>query len=135
MPFYEYRCNTCEQAVTLFYKSYGDYDQATPTCPHCHSENLTRLISQVAIKRPTALHNYKDMSSQQMLSVMESGDSQAMGELFKQVGETVPDAVDRSYNEVTERLLKGDSPSKIDSDLKASAVKLDKTAPKPKGKA
>ena len=48
MPTYEYRCNGCQRKVTLKYKTYAEYDAATPTCTRCGSTDLTRLISRVA---------------------------------------------------------------------------------------
>ena len=114
MPSYDYRCNHCGRALTLFYKTYSDYDAATHTCPHCESTDLTRLISRVTIAKPG--RNYGNMSSQEMLSVLEGGDSQEMGQLFQQVGESVPGS-DKEYHEVTDRLLKGDKPQSIEADL------------------
>ncbi len=114
MPSYDYRCNNCERALTLFYKTYSAYDAATHTCPHCASTDLTRLISRVTIAKPG--RNYGNMSSQEMLSVLEGGDSQEMGQLFEQVGAGVPGA-DSEYHEVTDRLLKGDKPQAIEADL------------------
>lgn len=119
MPSYDFRCQSCGRHIVLTYKSYRDYDAAAHTCPHCASTDLTRLISRVAIARPT--RSYAGMSSQEMLSVMEGGDSREMGELFRQVGDTVPDGMDNQFNEVTERLLHGDKPEKVEADLRAAS--------------
>lgn len=115
MPSYEYRCNVCSRPTTFTYKTYKEYDEAERRCPNCGSAELTRLISRIAIARPT--RNYASMSSQEMLSVLESGDSREMGEMFRQVGETVPEGMDPQFVETTERLLKGDKPEHIDADL------------------
>jgi putative FmdB family regulatory protein len=116
MPSYDYRCEACGRAVTLFYKTYRDYDAATHTCPHCGSTQLTRLIRRVTLGK-TAEHNYASMSSGEMLSVLEGGDSREVGQLFQQVGAGVP-AADQEYHEVTDRLLKGDKPQTIEADLR-----------------
>lgn len=120
MPTYEYRCKNCGREVTLTYKTYKDYDAATPACTYCDSTDLTRLISRVAIGRPAPTHDFANMSSQEMLSVMEGGDSREMGELFRQVGETVPGGMDQQFNDVTERLLGGDKPEHVEADLQSS---------------
>ncbi len=88
MPSYEFRCQECDNRFTLFYKSYGAYDEATPICPNCDSEKLSRLITSVAI--PKTSHNYNKMSSNEMLSVLESGDSKQVDELYSQVGGASP---------------------------------------------
>jgi putative FmdB family regulatory protein len=115
MPSYDYRCNACGRQITLTYRTYQAYDEATPTCPHCQSTDLTRLIGRVSVARPS--RNYSGMSSPEMLSVLEGGDSREVGAMFEQVGAGVP-ASDGEYHEVTNRLLKGEKPESIDSDLR-----------------
>lgn len=120
MPVYEYRCNACGRKVSLFYKTYKDYDaaQGKRTCPHCGSASLTRLISRVAVPKPT--RNYANMSSDEMLSVLDSGSARDVGEMMQQLGQ---DEVlnDPAMREVTERLIKGDDPAKIERDLSATS--------------
>ncbi len=117
MPNYEYRCKKCKHRFSLSYKTYEDYDKAESTCPQCGSAELSHLITGVILKKPS--HDYTTMAPEEMLSVMDSGDSRQMGELFQQVGgeETVTDP---QFHEVTERLLKGESINRIEKDLQAS---------------
>ncbi len=123
MPAYDYRCNVCGRKFALFYKSYKDYDAAaaanTQTCPNCGSHELTRLISRVAIARPG--RDYAKMSSDEMLSVMEGGDSRELGRMMQQMGQ---DEVvsDPAFSEITERLVKGDDPARIEADLGGSGA-------------
>ncbi|MFO7320491.1 MAG: zinc ribbon domain-containing protein [Chloroflexota bacterium] len=114
MPVYDYRCNQCGRRVALFYKTYKDYDEATHTCPNCGSTDLTRLISRVAIARPS--RNYENMSSDEMLSVLEGGNPREVGEMMRQLGQD-EEGLGDTYKEVTERLLKGESPEKIEQEL------------------
>ncbi len=118
MPVYDYRCNVCGRKSALFYKSYKDYDAASAahahTCPNCGSHDLTRLISRVAIQKPS--RDYANMSSNEMFSVMEGGDSRELGRMMHQLGQD--EAVsDPAFGEVTERLMKGDAPEHIEADL------------------
>ncbi|HVU11664.1 MAG TPA: FmdB family zinc ribbon protein [Phototrophicaceae bacterium] len=122
MPVYEYRCNGCGRKAALFYKSYKDYDQANAkhlhTCPHCGSRDLTRLISRVAIQKGD--HNYAAMSSDQMLSVLNGGDSREVGRMMHELGQD--QAVgDPAFGEITDRLMKGEDPARIESDLSGTA--------------
>lgn len=118
MPVYEYRCNVCGRKAALFYKTYKDYDAAsagnTHTCPHCGSHDLTRLISRVAIQKPS--RDFSRMDSGEMLSVLEGGDSREVGMMMHQLGQD--EAVnDPAFGEITERLMKGDDPERIEADL------------------
>ena len=114
MPTYEYRCKNCGREVTLTYKTYKDYDAATPACTYCDSTDLTRLISRVAIARPG--RNFANMESDEMLNVLEGGDPREVGEMMRQLGQD-EEGLGDTYNEVTNRLLKGESPEKIERDL------------------
>ena len=52
--------------------------------PNATAGELTRLISQVAI--PKSGRDYRNMSSREMLSVLESGETGQVDEMFRQVG-------------------------------------------------
>ena len=66
------------------FKTYALVAAAALRCPQCHSVELTRLISQVAI--PKANRDYRKLSSREMLSVLESGERRQVEEMFRQVG-------------------------------------------------
>ena len=83
MPQYDFRCKACGQRFSLRYKSYAQYDEATPQCPACEASDLARLITAVAI--PRSGRDYAKMSSGEMLSVLESGDERQVDDMFKQV--------------------------------------------------
>jgi putative FmdB family regulatory protein len=119
VPSYDFRCKDCGNVFQLTYKTVRAYEAAERLCPRCESADLARLISRVNIARPG--RDYANMSSNEMLSVMESGDSRAMGELFRQVGETVPGGMDAQYQQVTDRLSKGEPADSVESDLRRAA--------------
>ena len=50
MPLYEFRCHDCKRK-SVFSFTYAEYGQAEPTCPHCQSQQLRRLISRVALAK------------------------------------------------------------------------------------
>ena len=119
MPSYDFRCNQCGRSLTLTYKTIKAYDEATPACPHCESTDLTRLITRVAIAKPS--REYGRMDSQEMLSVLEGGDSREIGQMFQQVGAAVPSS-DKEYHEVTDRLVQGEKPESVEADLRDRAA-------------
>ena len=116
MPTYDYRCKACGERFSLVYKTYADYDAATPRCPQCQSADLARIITNVALPKPA--HDYTSMSPNDMLSVLESGDSRQVGEMFRQVGGDEA-AADPEYREATDRLLKGESIDTVSRDMEA----------------
>jgi len=84
MPQYDFRCDACGHRFSQGFKTYALVDAACLRCPQCHSAELTRLISQVAI--PKANRDYRKLSSREMLSVLESGERRQVVEMFRQVG-------------------------------------------------
>ena len=115
MPTYDYRCKQCQYEFSFFYKTYADYDAAVPACPQCDHTKLSKLISKVALPRPS--HTFDKMSANEMLSVLESGDSKQVGAMFDQVGGASPE-LGAQYHETTQRLLKGESMDKVEKDLR-----------------
>lgn len=90
MPTYEFRCRQCGTEFATFYKSVAAYNAAAPTCPHCAAESLDRIINRISFAAMSRA--YAALSSDEMLSVLESGDTRQVRELYQQVGGTSPEA-------------------------------------------
>ena len=119
MPVYEYRCNACGRKVTLKYKTYAEYDAAIPACSHCGSADLTRLISRVAIQRSTISRlmsgGFDDDDS--ALSDLDNADPRTMGRMLREMSAEVGEDIGPEFDEVVERLERGESPDEIESSL------------------
>jgi putative FmdB family regulatory protein len=119
MPSYDYRCNTCGRTFALFFKSIKDYDpDAVHTCPNCQSRDVIRRIKRVAIQKPS--RDLSQLSSNEMLSVLDGGSSREVGKMFQEVAESAGgDMGDlgETYTEATQRLLKGESMESVERDL------------------
>lgn len=124
MPQYDFRCKNCRERFSLFYKTYLAYDTASPECPHCGHEDLSRLITSVAINKPG--RDFSKLSSNEMLSVLESGDSRQVGEMFQQVGGGDP-TLGAQYHETTKKLLDGKSLGAVEKDLQKANKDTKKT--------
>ncbi|MFZ4828513.1 MAG: FmdB family zinc ribbon protein [Phototrophicaceae bacterium] len=88
MPSYDFRCRECGASITHHFKTIHAYSTATPSCPHCQSTALTRIINGVNLPKQTNQHHFANLSSQEMLGVLESGDQHAVKEMVKQVQQT-----------------------------------------------
>lgn len=87
MPSYDFRCNQCGRAFSRFFKSIHDYQpEAAQPCPHCQSTATSRRIRGVAIPRPG--RDYSQLSSDEMLSVLNGGQEAEMERMFNQVAES-----------------------------------------------
>jgi len=114
MHAYDFRCKTCSISFTLTYKSYRDYDAAEKHCPKCGSIELARVIKRINVQAPT--RDYGRMTSEDMLSVFESGDSRQVGQMFDQVAGTSPE-LGAQFHETTKRLMGGESMESVERSL------------------
>ncbi len=121
MPVYEYRCDDCGRKVTLRYKTYADYDAAIHICPHCRSTNLTRLISRVAFRRTAVARFMSDEISDETAldeAFDQIGDDpRALGRMLREMRDEVGEDVGPEFDEVVNRLERGDSPEDIEASL------------------
>lgn len=114
MPDYPYRCLDCNQPFAVFL-SYQEYDSAVVVCPHCGSENVTRRLGRVRFARSeeSRLDSLADPSQ---LAGIED-DPKAMARLMKQMSSELGEDPGPEFNEVVDRLEKGQSPEQIERDL------------------
>lgn len=119
MPTYEYRCNACGRKVTLQYKTYAEYDEAVPICPHCSSTALTRLISRVAIRRsPLArIMSGGDDIDDSAFDDLDSADPATLGRMLREMSAETGEDLGGEFEEVVERLERGESPEDIEASM------------------
>lgn len=119
MPTYEYRCNACRRKVTLVYKTYDEYDAATPTCSYCGSTDLTRLISRVAISRsPLArFMSGGDDVDDSVLDDLDDTDPRTLGRMLREMSAEVGEDMGDEFDEVVGRLERGENPEDIEASL------------------
>ncbi len=121
MPAYEFRCNDCGRKVTLTYKTYADYDTATPTCPHCESVDLTRLISRVRFKRASSMSRF--MSGEAgpddpgAMDAIDDADPRVLGGLLREMRDETGEDPGPEFDEIVTRLERGDDPEAIEASL------------------
>ncbi len=114
MPDYPYTCQNCNKRFTVFL-SYLEYDNVEIACPHCGSKDVARRLGRVRFARSeeSRLDSLTDPSQ---LSGIED-DPQAMAKLMKQMSSELGEDPGPEFNEVVDRLEKGQSPEDIERDL------------------
>ena len=118
MPAYDYRCNSCKRRVVLKYKTYADYDNATATCPHCQSKDMTRLISRVALaKSESSRFDSLDSMDETALDDMADADPATLGRYMRRMSAGLGEDLGEEFNEVVERLEHGEDPESIESSM------------------
>ena len=116
MPYYDFYCQDCRRRVTLFYKTYADYDAAVPTCPRCGGSNLARRIRRVVVAKSDDAR-FESLADEADLSQLENADPATMARYMRRLGEEMGEDLGDEFTEVVERLEKGESPEDIEASL------------------
>lgn len=118
MPTYEYRCNNCQRKVTLFYKTYAEYDSAEHRCPRCGGADLTRLISRVAVQRPSSVARMMSgEGDDSAFDGLDDMDSRSMGRMLREMSAETGEEMGPEFDEVVNRLERGDDPEEIEASM------------------
>ena len=107
MPIYEYRCNNCRRKVAIYVRNFS----ASPECPHCRSENLSRLFSTFAI-RGTYMDVYEDiLSDHQLTTRLMRNDPSALAEWNRRMSRGMEDdTIGPEYEDMLEKMEHGEMP-------------------------
>ena len=112
MPVYEFRCLECGQRVQLTY-SFSEYDEATPSCTHCGSENLKRRIGHIALAKSEDAR-MDSLMDESALGDLDEEDPRALGRFMRQMSQEMGEDLGGEFDEVVDRLERGQSPEEIE---------------------
>jgi len=112
MPIYEYRCLDCRRRVSRFFRSFAAIEDE-PACPHCGGENLSRLISRVAIVRSEE-SRMDDLADPSILGDLAENDPKSIARWMRKMGSEVGEDMPQEFDEVIDRLEAGQSPDQIE---------------------
>ena len=118
MPLYDYFCQDCQARFDVFI-SYSEYGQRPVTCPHCKGRNVRRRIPRVRVAKSDSARADSladDFSDPSALAGLEN-DPQAMGRVMRKMGKEMGEEIPPEFNEVVDRLEKGQSPEDIEKEL------------------
>lgn len=120
MPYYDYRCQDCGRKLSLFYKTYREYDQATHRCPHCESTALTRLISRVAIGKSEDAR-MESLADEALSGGFDEDDPRSIGRFMRKMGREMGEELEgdlgAEFGEVVDRLETGQAPEDIEKEM------------------
>lgn len=126
MPLYEYRCLDCKKRFDVF-MTYTEYGSKPVTCKHCGNENVTRRIGRIRIAKSED-SRLDDLSDPSSLEGLEN-DPKALGKMMRKMSGELGEEMPPEFNEVVDRLEKGQSPDEIERDLPDLTNDLDTPGP------
>ncbi len=115
MPNYQYRCLNCKRRFEVF-MTYREYGVKQVKCAHCSSENVQRRIGRIRFARSedSRLDDLADPSSLEGLENDPRALGQMMRKMKKELGGEMGEEVGPEFDEVVNRLEKGQSPEEIE---------------------
>lgn len=115
MPVYEYRCRNCKRRVAIR-MAYTEYDSAHPTCRHCGSDNLQRLISRVRIAKSED-SRLDDLADPSNYGDLDENDPKSIGRFMRRMSSEMGENLGPEFDEVVGRLEAGEDPDSIEADM------------------
>ncbi|MCX6056420.1 MAG: zinc ribbon domain-containing protein [Chloroflexi bacterium] len=115
MPTYEFRCQDCRKKFEKLL-TFTEYDHYQAICPLCNSPRTQRVIRNVrfSLGDRSRLANLADPSN---LDALDE-DPKALGRMMKEMqSEMGANDLPAEFDEVVNRLEKGQTPDEIERDL------------------
>ena len=114
MPTYEYHCKDCNHNFEIFL-SYQEYENTPISCPACGGPNPERKIRPIRIAR-TEEARLDSLSDPTLLDSLDD-DPQTLGKMMREMSRELGEDMGPEFDEVVDRLEKGQSPEEIERDL------------------
>jgi len=115
MPYYEFRCLNCHKRFEVFL-TFAQYDAHQAACPHCASLQVERYIRKVRVSRGDR-GRLESLAADENLDSLDY-DPKSLGKMMREMkGEVGADDLPEEFDEVVDRLEKGQSPEDIERDL------------------
>jgi putative FmdB family regulatory protein len=115
MPTYDFICNNCNQRFDVFL-TYNEYGKKTVKCLHCGSKDVRRRMTKVRIAKSEESRMDSMADDFSGFEGLEE-DPKAMGQMMRKMGKEMGEDLPPEFDEVVDRLEKGQSPEDIESAL------------------
>jgi putative FmdB family regulatory protein len=102
MPIYEYHCADCRRPVSLLVMRISD--PATPHCPRCGGERLTRLLSRFATIRSED-DRLESLADPTQLGDLDENDPRSMARWMKKMGGELGDDAGEDWDAMVDEAV------------------------------
>lgn len=117
MPSYEFRCNDTGQTFEVNFKTIADYEAATITSPFTGSNNISRIIRRLAVKKSNLDMGGIMKGDLGALSQLGESDPRTLAYGLKAMADESGGTPHDGFKEVVSRLEAGESPQNIEKKL------------------
>jgi putative FmdB family regulatory protein len=107
MPIYEYRCADCKRRSSLYYQTFSAASSAVPTCSHCGSSNLSKLVSRVfQMKSEDA--QLDDLADPSNFGDLDENDPKSVARWARKLGQQMGEDLGDDWGDMVDRLEAGE---------------------------
>ncbi len=114
MPNYEFRCVDCHKRFEKFF-TFAEYGTTPVACPHCNSNHVERVITRVRVGHSESAY-LENMADPMALGAVDK-DPRSLGKMMRQMSQQIGQDMGGEFNEVVDRLERGESPEQIDKSM------------------
>lgn len=115
MPTYDFICNDCNQRFDVFL-TFAEYGKKKISCAHCNSKNVRRRMTRVRVAKSEESRMESMADDFSGFEGLED-DPKAMGRMMRKMGKEMGEELPPEFNEVVDRLEKGQSPEEIEKEI------------------
>ncbi|WP_447977613.1 FmdB family zinc ribbon protein [Candidatus Nitrospira bockiana] len=96
MPIYEYRCTECRKRSSILVLSLAS--QPAPTCQHCGSAKVQRLMSRFAAPKSEEAR-LESLADPSHFGDLDENDPQSMARFMKKMGKELGEDLGEDFDE------------------------------------
>lgn len=100
MPIYEYRCRDCRKRSTYLILT---SNAPTPTCKHCRSRNLERIMSRFAAPKSEEAR-MEALADPSRFGDVDENDPQSMARFMKKMGKEMGEDIGDDMDEAMDAM-------------------------------
>jgi putative FmdB family regulatory protein len=119
MPIYDYRCQGCGRRISLLFQTYAAAESAA--CPHCGSQDLTRLITRFAVVKSEE-SRLDDLTDPSAFGDLDESDPRSVARWARRMGDEMGEDLGPEYDEMVDRMEAGELDDDMDSGEPAGAM-------------
>lgn len=112
MPVYEYRCDDCRRGSSFFYMTFREASEATPTCGHCSSTRVRKLVSMFAAPKSEDAR-LEDLSDPTAFGDLDENDPKSVARWARKMGKELGEDLGPEYDEMVDAIERGDDPESL----------------------
>src|SRR5579859_19998 len=113
MPVYEYRCEACKRRSSRFFGSFSEAESATPSCAHCGSDRLRKLVSMFAAPKSDDAR-LERMADPSAFGNVDENDPKSVAQWARRMGREMGEDLGPEYDEMVDAIERGDEPDMSD---------------------